>query len=178
MPDWRLLQPIPEILRSEFAEACVVVENEGLFLDEARWHDWLGLFSDDVRYWVPAWRSDGRLTADPEMELSQIFYDGRAALEDRVTRFTSPDSPASNPAPRTTHLFSCFRLLEGSKPGSIHIRSSWVTHIFFPQRKAIHALFGSQRHTVISRDSRWLIREKTVVIVNDYIPTMLDVYCL
>jgi len=40
---------------------------------------------------------------------------------------------------------------------------------FFPQRKASHVFFGLQRETLIRRGGSWLIREKTVIIQNDYI---------
>jgi 3-phenylpropionate/cinnamic acid dioxygenase small subunit len=173
-----LLVAVPPDLREAYAEGCIAIEAEGLFLDERRWADWLDLFSEDVRYWVPTWRGDGNLASDPELEMSHIFYSGRAALEDRVARFTSPDSPASNPPPRTTHLLSGFRLLSGSESHRLHIRSSWVTHTYFPQRKASHALFGSQRHLLVRRDDAWIIQSKTVVIRNDHIPTMLDLYCI
>ena len=166
------------MLLKEFNEGCDTIEKEAILLDEQRWDEWLALFADDVRYWVPTWRSDGQLTTDPAIELSHIYYDNRGALEDRVARFTSRDSPASNPAPRTTHILSGFRLLEGSNSETLHIRSSWVTHVFFPQRKTSHALFGLQRETLVRLHGAWLISAKTVVIKNDYIPTMLDIYCL
>jgi 3-phenylpropionate/cinnamic acid dioxygenase small subunit len=172
------LEPVPEALRQEFVEGCETIEREAILLDERRWDEWLDVFSDDVQYWAPTWRGDGTLSSDPMLELSHIFYNNRRALEDRVARFTSRMSPASNPPPRTTHLLSGFRLLEGSASGRLHIRSSWVTHVFFPQRKASHALFGSRYETVVRRDKGWLIEAKTIVIKNDYIPTMLDVYCL
>jgi 3-phenylpropionate/cinnamic acid dioxygenase small subunit len=173
-----LLNQPSGVLHQELLAGRDLIELEAALLDLGRWDEWLALFAGDVRYWVPTWRSDGQLTTDPQTELSYIFYESRRPLEDRVARFTSSNSPASNPAPRTTHVLSGLRLLQGSEPGLLRIGYSWATHIFFPQRKASHTFFGVQRETLIRRGESWLICEKTVVIQNDYIPTMLDVYCL
>lgn len=178
MVEFTLLHRPSEALCQELVAVRDRVELAAMLLDLRRWDEWLALFAEDVRYWVPTWRSDGQLTADPQTELSHIFYEGRRPLEDRVARLTSPSSPASNPAPRTTHVLSGFRLLRGSEPGLVQIGYSWATHVFFPQRKANHVFFGSQRETLIRRGESWLIRAKTVILQNDYIPTMLDIYCL
>jgi 3-phenylpropionate/cinnamic acid dioxygenase small subunit len=178
MPELQSSLPEMEPLAGAFSAGCATIENEGVCLDEQRWDCWLSLYAEDVRYWVPTWRSNGILTTDPEIELSHIFYDSRKALEDRVSRFSSRESPASNPIPRTTHIFSAFQLVDGSTEESLHIRSSWVTHIYFPQKKGIHQIFGFQRYTIVRKAARWVIAAKTVQIQNDYIPTMLDVYCL
>jgi len=178
MIEFALLEEPSAALCQELAAVRDRVELEAMLLDLGRWGEWLALFAEDVRYWVPTWRSDGQLTTDPQTELAHIFYDSRGPLEDRVSRFTSPSSPASNPAPRTTHVLSGFRLLGGSESGLLQVGYSWATHVFFPQRKASHVFFGLQRETLIRRGGSWLIREKTVIIQNDYIPTMLDIYCL
>jgi 3-phenylpropionate/cinnamic acid dioxygenase small subunit len=178
MIEFPLLNQPSAVLCQELLTGRDRIELEATLLDLGRWDEWLALFAEDVRYWVPTWRSDGQLTTDPQTELAHIFYESRKPLEDRVARFTSSNSPASNPAPRTTHLLSGFRLLQGSEPGLLQIGYSWATHVFFPQRHASHAFFGFQRETLVQRGESWLIRAKTVIIQNDYIPTMLDVYCL
>ena len=165
-------------LDAAFRRACRVIEDEGLCLDEGRWDDWIALFAEDVRYWVPTWRSDGQLTSDPEVELSHIFYTSRTALEDRVTRFASANSPASNPPLRTTHLQSSFRLLSANGAGDLVVSNNWATHIFFPQGKETRTLFGVQRYNLVEAEGRFEIKAKTVFLKNDYISTMLDLYCL
>lgn len=170
--------PGSEDMSAAFTAAASLIEEEGLLLDEARWDEWLALFTDDVRYWVPTWRGDGRLSTDPELEMSHIYYQDRDALADRVARFTSPDSPASNPRPRTTHMIGATRSLRGSEPASMMVRSSWATHIYHPRDRTSHVLFGSRQDTVVRCGEGWRIAAKTVVIQNDFIPTMLDIYCL
>lgn len=154
-----------------------VLEDEGLLLDERRWDEWIALYAHDCEYWVPAWAGSGRLATSPEAEVSHIYYTDRSALQDRIVRFTSGTSPASRPLPRTAHLVNGVRLLEGSAD-EMRVRATWATHVYFPYRRESHAFFGISETTLARRDAQWFIQRKKVVLLNDYIPTMLDIYCL
>lgn len=154
-----------------------VLEEEGIFLDERRWDEWVNLYAHDCEYWVPAWTAAGRLAESPDTEVSHIYYSDRNALRDRIVRFTSGTSPASRPLPRTAHMLSGVRLID-HKPGEMRLRATWATHVYFPYRRESHAFFGTLEATLVRQGGRWLIRRKKVVLLNDYIPTMLDIYCL
>ncbi len=54
------------------AVAQRVLFEEARALDEQRFEDWLAMYARDAIFWVPAWTDDGRLTSDPETELSLI----------------------------------------------------------------------------------------------------------
>jgi 3-phenylpropionate/cinnamic acid dioxygenase small subunit len=151
-----------------------IVENEGVLLDERRWSEWLELFTDDCVYWVPSWRGNGELSANPLTELSHIYYEGRQPLRDRVERITSGKSPASNPLPRTVHFYGGFQLIDSgaARPA---IRCSWSTHVFMPFSRAVHTMFGRQNITFQKTESVWKIVRKEVVLQNDMIPTMMDI---
>ena len=47
------------------AAGIELVHREAAYLDEQKWDDWLALYTEDCEYWMPAWRADGTLTADP-----------------------------------------------------------------------------------------------------------------
>ncbi len=155
-----------------------VLEREAICLDEQRWDDWLALFAADCEYWIPTWRHDETLTADPRRELSHIYYASRAGLEDRIVRIRSGRSPASMPLPRTTHVLGNIRLLEPPAPERLRLRSSWITQVFFTRSRETHAFFGHTEHDLVRRGDHWLIARKKIVLQNDYIPGMLDVYCV
>jgi 3-phenylpropionate/cinnamic acid dioxygenase small subunit len=155
-----------------------LLEREAVFLDERRWDEWLALFTPDCEYWMPAWKSDDTLTASPQSELSHFYYGSRAGLEDRIYRIRSNRSPASMPLPRTTHILGNVRLLDAPQPGALRLRSSWASHVFFPRSQESHAFFGHTEHDLTLRDEGWLIARKKIVLQNDYIPTMLDIYCV
>jgi 3-phenylpropionate/cinnamic acid dioxygenase small subunit len=154
-----------------------VLEREIIYLDERRWDEWLALFTPDCEYWMPAWKSDDALTDDPRRELSHFYYANRAGLEDRIYRIRSNRSPASMPMPRTTHMLGNMRLIE-SAAGRMVLRSSWVSHVFFPRSEESHAFFGHTEHALAQVENNWLIARKKIVLQNDYIPTMLDIYCV
>ena len=158
--------------------ASEILQREGAYLDERRWEEWLALFAPDCEYWVPAWKNEESLASDPQSELSHIYYASRAGLEDRVVRIRSRRSPASTPLPRTTHVLSGVLPVDEPTETRVKIRSSWVCHVFFPRMHESHAFFGRAEHEFALREGRWLIARKKTILQNDYIPTMLDVYCL
>lgn len=164
--------------RELLAAGNEILEREALLLDEHRWDEWLALFTADCEYWMPTWRSDDTLTASPETELSHFYYGSRAGLEDRILRIRSNRSPASTPLPRSTHIIGSVRLLEPPALDRMRLRSAWVCHVFFPRAKQSHAFFGHTEHELVAENDRWLIARKKIVLQNDYIPTMLDVYCV
>lgn len=150
---------------------------EAACLDERRWDEWLALFAIDCEYWIPTWRTEEVLAADPRTELSHIYYASRAGLEDRIVRIRSGKSPASTPLRRTTHLVANVQLLEGTED-AMQLRSSWTVHVFDPHQKNSYTLFGHSFHGLRIIDAQWRISRKKVVLQNDYLPAMVDIYCL
>jgi 3-phenylpropionate/cinnamic acid dioxygenase small subunit len=164
--------------RALLAVGADLIEREAAAIDERRWDDWLALFIEDCEYWMPAWKSDDILTSDPRTELSHFYYATRAGLEDRIYRIRSSRSPASMPLPRTTHIVANVRFVEQAAADRLRLRSNWVSHVFFPRSEESHAFFGHSEHTLVAQAERWLIAKKRIVLQNDYIPTMLDIYCV
>ena len=155
-----------------------VLYREAVYLDEQRCDEWLALFVPDCEYWVPSWKNEEELTSNPQAELSHIYYSNGAGLVDRIVRIRSRRSPASTPMPRTAHILSGFMPLEAPQAQRIRMRSSWVCHVFFPRMHESHAFFGRAEHELVQRDGNWLIARKKTILQNDYIPTMLDIYCI
>jgi len=158
--------------------ARAVLEHEAVLLDEQRWTEWLELYRPDCTYWVPARRADETLTNDPDTELSHIFYASRAGLEDRIRRIASGRSAASTPMPRTTHLVGSVRLREAPATDTLRVTSAWITQVFFVRSRQTHAFFGSADTDLVCADGAWRIARRRTVLQNDYVPTMLDIYCL
>jgi 3-phenylpropionate/cinnamic acid dioxygenase small subunit len=154
-----------------------LVHHEARLLDEQRWDEWLALYLEDCEYWMPAWKADGTPTSDPRTELSHIYYASRAGLEDRVVRIRSGKSAASTPMPRTAHVLGSVLALD-FPADRLRLGSTWVTHVYFPRSRDSHAFFGRTEHELVLRDGDWRIAKKKIVLQNDYIPTMLDVYCV
>jgi benzoate/toluate 1,2-dioxygenase beta subunit/anthranilate 1,2-dioxygenase (deaminating, decarboxylating) small subunit len=154
-----------------------LLAREAASLDERRWDDWLSLFAPDCEYWVPTWRTEDALTANPQAEISHIYYASRAGLEDRIVRIRSGRSPASTPLRRTTHMVSNILVLAQNE-GFIQVRSSWTSQVFDPRHKKSDAFFGHALYELRTEDGAWRIARKKTVLQNDYLPSMVDVYCI
>ena len=164
--------------RELLAAGTELLQREALYLDERRWDDWLALYTADCEFWMPAWISENDLGLSQRTELSYFYYDNRTGLEDRVTRLRSDRSAASTPMPRTTHLLNNIRLREKPAAGKLLLGAAWVSQVYFPRMKESRAFFGRVEHDLVLRDDAWLIARKKIVLQNDYIPTMLDFYCV
>jgi len=155
-----------------------VLHQEALFLDAQRWDDWLALYTEDARFWMPAWTDEHQLSASPDRELSLMYCTARAGLDDRVWRVRSGLSAASNPLPRTCHMVSNSVLTRTDDAALVKIESSWSCHVFRLKDRSQHTFFGRYEHLLRHADSRWRIAAKTIVLMNDTVPTMLDFYCV
>jgi 3-phenylpropionate/cinnamic acid dioxygenase small subunit len=99
----------------------LVREVEDLFyaeadlLDGRRYEEWLGLFTHDVRYWMPLrrnvpWRDQsGDTSASDEIGW---FDDDKATLEKRVKQIMTGIHWAEEPVSRVAHVISNIRLME------------------------------------------------------------------
>ena len=159
------------------AIATRLLYREAALLDERRWDECLALFAQDCEYWVPTWRNEEQLTEDPQSELSHIYYASRAGLEDRIVRIRSGRSPASTPLRRTMHSVTNIEAT-GLTGESMAVRSSFVNHIFDPHHRTTVSVFGWYEHTLAYGSGGWLIARKKVVLQNDQLPAMIDIYCL
>jgi 3-phenylpropionate/cinnamic acid dioxygenase small subunit len=150
---------------------------EGYYLDTRKWDEWLDLFTEDVVYWVPSWKSEHEYTTDPESELCLIYYTNRNGLEDRVIRATSGQSPASTPLPRTVHLRSNV-LVTAATGDRIGVHACWTTHSYRPKDKRNELLFGRCEYVLATTESGWKIAEKKTIIASELLPAVVDVYHL
>ena len=162
---------------ADLAEATALLHREAMLLDEQDWDAWLALYEEDAEFWMPAWKSESRPTEDPMRELSMIYYAGRAGLEDRVQRIRSGKSVASTPLRRTAHMVGNI-LLDGEDGEILNVKSSFNVHVYDTRMKTQHVFFGRTTHGLVRRGAALAIRRKKVILANDCIPTMLDVYCV
>lgn len=158
-------------------EAEALLYREAALLDEGAWDDWLALYTEDAVFWVPAWRDELTPTADPDSELSLIYYEGRRGLEDRVVRARSGQSVASHPRPRCAHMISNVRLVEGDAD-TAEIASNFAVFLHDVRAERTHTFFGRYRHTLRREAGEWRIARKHILLLNDTIPTVVDFYSI
>ena len=147
---------------------------EARFLDDKDWDSWLALYAPDVEFWMPAWDDDDKLTEDPQREISLIWYGHKGGLEDRVFRIRTERSGATSlPEPRTSHNISNVEVLEQAG-GVMKLRFNWVT--FSYRYKTTDTYYGTSFYTLDTTGPQPLIRRKKVILKNDYIHHVVDVY--
>lgn len=157
------------------AEAAAFLYREALLLDRGDYDAWLDLYTTDCVFWIPAWRDDGQQTEDPDRELSLIFYRGRRYLEDRIQRIRSMLSIASKVMPRVSHMIGNV-LIEGVGEASMRLDSSFIVNVHDVRTHRTHAYFGHYEHELRLENGTWKISRKVIRLMNDVVPTMLDVY--
>ena len=160
------------------SEAAELLAREGRRLDTRQWEAWLDLYTEDAVYWVPAWKSEAEPTEDPDRELSLIYYTDREALADRAWRNRSGLSVAATPLWRTAHAVNNVLLEPPARDGEAEVRATWTVHCFDPASGRQHVYFGLYEVTLRQGDDGWRIARKKVLLLNDYIPTVLDVYMM
>lgn len=166
-------------MSADLADAAALLSLEAMLLDEQDWDAWLALYEEDAEFWMPAWKSESQPTEDPMRELSLIYYAGRSGLEDRVQRIRSGKSVASTPLRRTAHMVGNVMLADASADGGmLSVKSSFNVHVYDTRAKTQHVFFGRTTHGLVRRDGALRIRRKKVILANDCIPTMLDIYCV
>ena len=147
---------------------------EARFLDDKDWDSWLALYAPDAEFWMPSWDDDDKLTEDPQTEISLIWYGHKGGLEDRVFRIrTERSSATSLPEPRTSHNISNVEILEQSS-AITRLRFNWVTLSF--RYKTTDTYFGTSFYTLDSTGPQPLIKRKKVILKNDYIHHVVDIY--
>jgi benzoate/toluate 1,2-dioxygenase subunit beta len=157
------------------AEAAAFLYREALLLDRGDYEAWVNLYTADCVFWMPAWRDDGTQVEDPERELSLIFYRGRRNLEDRVQRIRSPVSAASRVMPRVSHVIANV-LAEAMDDSRMRLDSSFIVNVQDVRTQRTHGYFGRYEHELCLEGDTWKISRKVIRLMNDVVPTMLDVY--
>ena len=148
---------------------------EAELIDEKRWDEWLELFDENVEYWVPAWDGDHELTDDPRSQMSLMFYDARSGLEDRVFRLKTGKSAASTPMPRTCHLVTNIRYAAEGENG-YRVKANWTAHSF--RKRELNTFCGTYEYVLRTNGDSFKIEKKKIVVVNDLIPRVLDIYSI
>jgi len=82
------------------------VLDEAALLDEQRWGDWLALFTEDGRYWMPL--AHGQ--TDPRLHAS-LLYEDRLLLQVRIERLRGARTFSQQPASRCHHLLQTPRVM-------------------------------------------------------------------
>ena len=160
-------------MSADYNAICAFLYREARLLDDREWDEWLELYDTNVEYWMPAWDDDYQLTQDPQSQISLIYYPNRNGLEDRVFRIKTERSSASMPETRINHMLTNVEVLAERSDG-VDIRYNF--HTLSHRYKATDHFFGTIFLTLGKSESGFLITRKKIVLKNDYIRQVIDIY--
>ena len=164
----------PANLNRQAVEAFLY--REARCLDDKDWDGWLAHYAPTAEFWMPSWDDDDKLIDNPLTEISLIYYGSKQGLEDRVFRIrTERSSATSLPEPRTSHNISNVEIIEQGN-GQAKIRFNWFTLSF--RYKTSDSYFGTSYYTLDTAGPELKITKKKVVLKNDYIHHVVDIYHL
>ncbi|MDO4232006.1 MAG: benzoate 1,2-dioxygenase small subunit [Lautropia sp.] len=157
----------------DYNAICSFLYREARLLDDRQWDEWLTLYAEDVVYWMPSWDDDDQITEDPQSQISLIYYPNRNGLEDRVFRIKTERSGASTPEPRTCHMLANIEVVE-EREDVVDVRYNF--HTLNHRYKVTDQFFGTTYVTLRKHEGGFLISRKRIVLKNDYIRQVIDVY--
>jgi 3-phenylpropionate/cinnamic acid dioxygenase small subunit len=133
--------------------------HEAALLDERRLDEWLALFADDGRYWVPLL---GAAQADP-FSHNSLAYEDRLLLQLRVERLKNPRAHSQHPASHSQHVLQPSRV-EHESADEVRLRTPFL---YIESRGEDQVLLsGTARHHLVRTPAGWSIREKRIDLLN------------
>jgi benzoate/toluate 1,2-dioxygenase beta subunit len=143
--------------------------HEASLLDERAFDEWLGLWADNGRYWVP--RSHDQV--DPFEHIS-IFWEDAMLRETRVRRLLNDRNWSQQPATRTSRLVGNVHVLGRDQQGQLIVSSRLHVSEY---RRDLRYLSGRVVHKLVETESGFSIALKRVDLVNcDSVFTNIEVF--
>lgn len=149
--------PAPAPTRDELID---FVYQEAELLDERRFEQWLALFADDGRYWIPAQAAQ----TDARLQVSLLLED-KLLLSARIERLTGERTFSQQPPSRSQHV-----LQRPSVTATDHRRREYrlrTRYVYIETQGVAQHLFAcTASHVLIATAAGLRIGEKRVDILN------------
>jgi 3-phenylpropionate/cinnamic acid dioxygenase small subunit len=134
--------------------------NEAQLLDSRRFRDWMGLFTDDGTYWVPAVPNQ-----ESPFDQASLFYDDRELMKTRIDRLEHPRIHVQTPPSRTAHLVGNIIVEQADDTAGEYLVGS--TFIMVESRDDQQRVFAGRQHHRLRRDgASFRIAQKRVDLIN------------
>ena len=137
---------------------------EARMLDEARYTQWLDLFTDDGYYWMPL--EPGQ--TDPRLHCS-LMYEDKLLLRVRVERLSGARTFSQQPRSRCHHLLQQPQIESADAHGDSG-DGLWVVRtafIYTETRRDVQTMYsGWASHELVAVDGALRIRLKRIDLVN------------
>lgn len=138
------------------------IYREARLADEARYAEWLALWTDDGVYWVPATTDP---SADPDKHISHI-YDNRGRIETRIKMLQTGYRYSQEPASLMRRLVSNIEAASADN-GELVVESNFaLAELAIQAKRELHWWVGRTTHRLRRVDGELKMCRKKVVLVN------------
>lgn len=147
--------------------------HEARLLDGRRFEEWLGLFAEDARYWMPNRKvrtiSNRPGDRDVERELADeqelyIFNETVPKLQLRINRIsTARQLWCENPPSRTRHLITNVEAWETETPGELNVSSNFAVYQGRFDEKGTQ-FFGCRHDILRATDDSFRIAYRKIIL--------------
>ena len=136
---------------------CDFVAQEAALLDEGQYEQWLDLFTEDGRYWVPLL---GRFQEDAHSHNS-IAYEDRLLLQLRIQRLRDSCAHSQHPPSRCQHVLQISRVESVDEAAGTAVLRTPFLYIEARGEEQL-MLAGSYRHLLVRTPEGLRMRQKRV----------------
>jgi 3-phenylpropionate/cinnamic acid dioxygenase small subunit len=142
-------------------EVCDLVVREAALIDARRFDEWLVLFADDCRYWIPLQGAEQHEDA----QHNALADEDKLLLTLRVERLKSPRAHSQHPPSRCQHVLQQPRVVQADLAAG---RSELHTPFIYIESRGEQQLMlaGIARHRLVRRGQSWRIALKRVDLLN------------
>ena len=152
------------LLREEIQD---FLYREAELLDDRRYEEWLDLFAEDARYFMPMRRNVPR--DEPEREFTREgadvnwFDEGKDTLTRRVRQILTGVHWAEEPPSRICHMVSNVQVMEENPDGEVLVKSRFLVY-----RNRVETetdfLVGKREDVLRRSDGGWRIARRKIVL--------------
>jgi len=151
---------------------------EARMLDERRFHEWLELFTDDVRYWMAGRssryplsrkaitvvgldrRQDAGVAVEDELA---ILDETKVTLAGRIARLDTGMAWAEDPPSRTRHIITNIEVEPGPAPSELKVYSNFVVYRTRAETEQDFYV-GARQDVLRSVDGAWKIAHRKLIL--------------
>jgi len=155
-------EPIGDALTREVER---FVYREARLLDERRFNEWLELFTEDARYWMPvrmdkSSKAPGEFSAEGELA---FFDETKETLRMRVKKLETGMAWAEEPPSRTRHLITNVEIDPGDAESELKALSNFMLYRTRLENKQ-DILVGRREDLLRRENGAWKIARRKIFL--------------
>jgi 3-phenylpropionate/cinnamic acid dioxygenase small subunit len=151
---------------------------EARLLDERRFHEWLELLTDDVRYWMSTRTNryprvskaisilDGARYEEEDLAQANelaIFDETKETLRRRVARLDTGMAWAEDPPSRTRHIIANIAVEQGESASELTVYANFI--VYRNRSETEQDFYVGGRQDVLRQvDGAWKIARRTIIL--------------